>query len=143
MQTRPPGSGWVPRALLVAAVLPLLAQCGPARNQFAPVCPNQAILGDAANLNVYRASAKQGPSRDFTDLVVSGRIVQIHGSCEPGGKNHLAVAVSVNVELTRGPALQGNGITLPISESKSGAAYTLLSGFQMTPDQLRQSEQRP
>jgi hypothetical protein len=184
MQARLPGFGWVPRALLIAALLPLLAECGPARNQFAPVCPNQAILGDAANLNIYRSSATQAPGRDLTDLVVSGRIVQIHGSCEPGDKNHLSVAVSVNVELARGPAMQGNGVTLPIfvavaegdnildkhtylmhasfpsnidritmtpgeldltlpiSASKSGAAYTLLAGFQLSPEQLRDSQQR-
>jgi hypothetical protein len=184
MQSRLSGSGWMPRAILIAALLPLLAECGPARNQFAPVCPDQAILGDAANLTVYRPSANQGPARDLTDLVASARIVQIHGSCAPGDdKNHIAVTVSVNVELTRGPALQGNDITvpifvavaegdnildkhtylmraafpsnidrvtmtpgeldlsLPVSSAKSGAAYTLLAGFQLTPDQLRDSQQ--
>ncbi len=185
MQARLPGSGWVPRALLIAALAPLLAECGPARNQFAPVCPNQAILGDAANLSVYRPSANQGPARDLTDLVVSARIVQIHGTCAPGDRNGLAVTVSVNVDLTRGPAMQGNGatvpifvavaegdnildkhtylmhasfpsnidrvtltpgeldLTLPISATKSGAAYTLLAGFQLSPEQLRQSQQTP
>ena len=173
------------RALLIAAVVPLLAECGPARNQFAPICPNQGILGDAANLIVYRPSANQGPSRDLTDLIVSARIVQIHGSCQPGAKNRLAVAVSVNVEMTRGPALPGNGVTvpifvavaqgdnildkhtylmhatfpsnvdrvtltpgeldlsLPITSSRTGAAYTLLAGFQLTPEQLQQGQQRP
>ena len=167
MQVRLPCSGWMLRALLIAAVVPLLAECGPARNQFAPICPNQ------------------GPSRDLTDLIVSARIVQIHGSCQPGAKNRLAVAVSVNVEMTRGPALPGNGVTvpifvavaqgdnildkhtylmhatfpsnvdrvtltpgeldlsLPITSSRTGAAYTLLAGFQLTPEQLQQGQQRP
>jgi hypothetical protein len=181
MHARLPGSRWVVLAALTASLLPLLAGCGPARNQFAPVCPNQAILGDAANINLYRPSPTQGPARDLTDLVVSGRIVSIHGSCQPGGNNRqLAVAVAVNVELTRGPAMQGSGVTvplfvavaegeavldkhgylmhatfpsnvdrvtitpgeldltLPISGGKSGASYTLLAGFQLTPDQLRQ-----
>jgi hypothetical protein len=160
----------------------VLAECGPARNQFAPICPNQAILGDAANLNVYRGSASQGPASDLTDLVVSGRIVQIHGTCQPGDNNHeLSVAVNINVELARGPAMQGSSVTvplfvavtegdavldkhgymmratfpsnvdrvtmtpgeldltLPVSPSKSGAAYTLLAGFQLTPDQLQRA----
>ena len=182
MNVRLPGFRWIGRAALTAALLPLLAECGPTRNQFAPICPNQAILGDAANLNVYRPSANQAPGRDLTDLVVSGRIVSIHGTCQPGGNSRqLAVAVAVNVELTRGPAMQGSGVTvplfvavtegdgvldkhgylmhasfpsnvdritltpgeldltLPISATKSGAAYTLLTGFQLSPDQLRQS----
>jgi hypothetical protein len=181
MPARLPGFRWIALAGLTATLLPMLADCGPARNQFAPVCPNQAILGDASNMNVYRASATQGPARDLTDLVVSGRIVSIHGTCQPGGNSRqLAVAVAVNVELTRGPAMQGNGVTvpvfvaiaegdtvldkhgylmhatfpsnvdrvtltpgeldltLPVSAGKSGAAYTLLAGFQLTPDQLRQ-----
>lgn len=181
MHARLPGFRWVVRATLTASLLPLLAECGPARNEFAPVCPNQAILGDASNINLYRPSATQGAARDLTDLVVSGRIVSIHGTCKPGANNRqLAVAVAVNVELTRGPAMQGNGVTvpvfvaviesdtvldkhgylmhatfpsnvdrvtmtpgeldltLPVSGSKSGAAYTLLAGFQLTPDQLRQ-----
>src|SRR5215813_7187429 len=44
MHARLPGSRWVVLAALTASLLPLLAGCGPARNQFAPVCPNQAIL---------------------------------------------------------------------------------------------------
>lgn len=181
MYARLPGSRWVVFATLTASLLPLLAGCGPARNQFAPVCPSQAILGDAANINLYRPSPTHGPARDLTDLVVSGRIVSIHGTCQPGDNSRqLAVAVAVNVELTRGPAMQGNGVTvpvfvavaegdtvldkhgylmhatfpsnvdrvtmtpgeldltLPVSASKSGAAYTLLAGFQLASDQLRQ-----
>jgi hypothetical protein len=182
MNVRPPGSRWVVCAALTATLLPLLADCGPTRNQFPPVCPNQAILGDAANLSVYRPSANQGHARDLIDLVISGRIVSIHGTCQPGeNSRQLAVAVAVNVELTRGPAMQGNGVTvplfvavtegdtvldkhgylmhatfpsnvdritltpgeldltLPVSSTKSGDAYTLLAGFQLTPEQLRQS----
>src|SRR5690349_7947063 len=115
MNVRLPGARWVARAALTAVLLAPLAGCGRARNQFAPVCPNQAILGDAANLNVYRPSATQGPARDLTDLVVSGRIVSIHGTCQPGSNSRqLNVAVAVNVELTRGPAIQGSGVTIPL-----------------------------
>jgi len=184
MSARLTGSGWAPRAALVAALLPLLAACGPTRNQFAPVCPTPAILGDAANLSVYRTSATTGAARDLTDLVVSARIVQVSGTCQPGDrKDRLAVAVSAAIALTRGPALQGNSVTvplfvavsegntildkhsylmratfpsnvdritltpgeldlsLPITATKSGASYSILAGFQLTPEQLRQSHQ--
>jgi hypothetical protein len=184
MPARLTGSGRLPRAVLLAALLPLLAECGPARNEFAPVCPVPAILGDAANLNIYRSSATTGPARDLTDLVVSARIVQVSGTCQPGDRNdRLAVAVNAAVSLSRGPALQGNGITvpvfvavaqgntildkhtylmhatfpsnvdrvtltpgeldlsLPITASKSGASYSIVAGFQLTPEQLRQAHQ--
>lgn len=184
MPARLLGSGRLLPAVLVAALLPLLAECGPTRNQFAPVCPTPAILGDAANLNVYRSSATTGPARDLTDLVVSARIVQVSGACQPGDRNdRLAVAVNVAIALSRGPALLGNGVTvpvfvavaegnaildkrtylmhstfpsnvdritltpgeldlsLPISATKSGASYSILAGFQLTPEQLRQAHQ--
>lgn len=184
MPTRLPGSGRLLHAAVVAALLPLLAECGPTRNQFAPVCPTPAILGDAASLNIYRSSATTGPARDLTDLVVSARIVQVSGTCQPGDrKDRLAVAVNAAITLSRGPALPGNDVTvpvfvavaegntildkhtylmhatfpsnvdritltpgeldlsLPISATKSGAAYSILAGFQLTPEQLRQSHQ--
>jgi len=161
---------WAPWALLLAA---LLAGCGPTRNQFAPPCPGQAILGNAADFDSYR-----GGARDLTDLVLRGRIVGLQGSCREGDrKDQLAVTVQVGVELTRGPAMAGRetdvpvfvavtegetildkrtvtmhvvfpsnvervtltpgefNLVLPVSRAKSGAAYTILAGFQLTPDQ--------
>ncbi len=184
MPARLPGSRRLLHVVLISALLPLLVECGPARNQFAPVCPTPAILGDAANLNVYRTSATTGPARDLTDLVVSARIVQVSGTCQPGdSSNRLAVAVNAAVELDRGPALEGNGVTvpvfvavadgttildkrtflmhatfpsnvdrvtltpgeldlsLPITAAKSGASYSILAGFQLSTEQLRQAHQ--
>ena len=90
MPARLPGSAWAPRAALIAALLPLLADCGPARNEFAPSCPGTAILGDAADFSAYR-----GPGRDLTDLVLQARIVSVSGNCKKGDdKEHLAVVVS-------------------------------------------------
>jgi hypothetical protein len=183
MPARLPGSGWAPRAALLAALLPLLADCGPARNQFAPACPGTAILGDAADFSAYRASNAPGGGRDLTDLVLQARVSGIGGTCKPGDdKSHLAVAVSISIDLARGPAMTGRqadvpifmavvqgdtvldkhvylmravfpanvdrvtltpgevDLSLPITPEKSGASYTILAGFQLTPEQLRQNQ---
>jgi hypothetical protein len=169
-----PNLGWAPCALLLAG---LLAGCGPTRNQFAPPCPGQAILGNAADFDSYR-----GGTRDLTDLVLHGRIIGLQGSCREGDKkDQLAVSVRVGVELTRGPAMAGReadvpvflavtegetildkrtvamhavfpsnvdrvtltpgdvSLVLPVSRAKSGAAYTILAGFQLAPDQVGQA----
>ena len=175
MPARSPNLGWAPRAALIAALLSLLADCGTPRNQFAPPCPGRAILGDAADFNLYRP----GGARDLTDLVLHARIVAMQGTCAEGDtKSQLAVTVSVGVELTRGPAMPGReadvpvflavtdgdaildkrvtlmhvvfpsnvdrvtltpgvvNLALPVTATKSGAAYTILTGFQLTPDQM-------
>lgn len=174
MPDRSPAFAWAQRAALFAVFLLLLAGCGPARNQFAPACPGQAILGDAANLDLYR-----GGSHGLTDLIMHGRIVGMQGSCHQGDKkNQLAVTVRLGVEVTRGPAMTGRevdvplfvavtegetildkrtlqmrvvfpsnvdrvtltpgdlNLVLPVAPGKSGDAYTLLGGFQLTPGQM-------
>src|SRR4051794_28135890 len=75
MPARPPIVRWAPRAAVLAMLPALLADCGPARNQFAPPCPGQAILGDAADLNLYRTTGGPGGGADLTDLMLHGRIV--------------------------------------------------------------------
>jgi hypothetical protein len=167
-----PSLAWAARAAALATLLATPAACGPARNQFAPPCPGQAILGDAADIDIYRTAG----ARDLTDLVLHGRIVNVLGSCREGAnKNQLAVTASFGVELTRGPAMtnpnievpvfiavtEGDAIldkrtflmqvafpsnvdritvtpgdanmVLPVSPTKSGAAYTIIVGFQTTP----------
>lgn len=167
-----PTLAWAPRAAALAALLAVPAACGPSRNQFAPPCPGQAILGDAADIDLYRTAG----ARDLTDLVLHGRIANIVGSCREGAdKNQLAVTASFGIELSRGPAMPGPGIevpvfiavtegdaildkrtflmqvafpsnidritvtpgdvnmVLPVSPTKSGAAYTIIAGFQTTP----------
>jgi len=167
-----PNLAWAPRAAVLAALLAASASCGPSRNQFAPPCPGQAILGDAADIELYRTAG----ARDLTDLVLRGRIVNVLGSCRQGAnKNQLSVTASFGVELSRGPAMTSPNIEvpvfiavtegdvildkrtflmqvafpsnvdritltpgdvnmiLPVSPTKSGAAYTLIAGFQTTP----------
>ena len=179
MPARLPNLGWAPRAALLAALLSLTAACGPKRDVFAPPCPGQAILGDAANFDAYRPSNNAGAVSDLTDLVLHARIVGIQGSCQPGDrKDQLAVTASVGVDLTRGPAMVGREIDvpvfvavteggsivdkhvylvhvafpsnvdritltpgginllLPVTSEKTGAAYTIVAGFQLSPDQI-------
>jgi hypothetical protein len=174
MPARLSNLGWAPPAALLAMLLPALVECGPSRNEFPPTCPGTAILGNAADLNAYRPDS---PGRDLTDLVLHARVVGIQGSCTEGDRsNQLAVTVSVVVELTRGPAMQGRetdvpilvavvdgdnilgkyvslmhasfpsnvdrvtltpgetNIVLPVTGARSGAAYTIVAGFQRTPN---------
>jgi hypothetical protein len=183
MIARQPIPGWAPHAVLVATLLlPLLSACGPARNQFAPACPRPSFLADAADLDIYRPGVAPGGAHDITDLVLHARIIGVSGNCRPGdNKDQLATTVTVGVELTRGPSMQGRDIdvpvfvavtegetildkrvyqvhatfpsnvdrmtfttgeiamTLPISSTKSGAAYSILTGFQLSPDQIIQN----
>jgi len=185
MPARLPNLGWAPRAALLAALLPLATSCGPKRDVFAPPCPGQAILGDAADFDAYRSSTSPGAASDLTDLVLHARIVAIQGSCQPGDrKNQLEVTANVGVDLTRGPAMVGRetdvpvfvavteggsildkkvylmhvvfpsnvdrvtlspggiNLLLPVTPEKTGAAYTILAGFQLTPDQMARIRQR-
>jgi hypothetical protein len=173
---------WTTRVGLFAAVLPLLVDCGPKTNEFAPPCPRPAFLADAASIDQYRPSSAPGGHHDLTDLVLHGRVVALSGSCQPGDKKtQLATTVVMTVELTRGPAMQGRdtnvpaflavtdgnsildkriypiqvtfppnvdrltlnsgelNLVLPITPTKSGAAYMILAGFQLSPDELRQT----
>jgi hypothetical protein len=182
MIVRQPNPGWAPHAVLAATLLPLLAGCGPARNQFAPACPRPSFLGDAADLDIYRPGVAPGGPHDVTDLVLHARIIGVTGNCRPGdNKDQLATTVNVGVELTRGPSMQGRDIDvpvfvavtegetildkrvyqvhatfpsnvdrlpvstgeidmiLPISSTKSGAAYSIITGFQLSPEQLQQN----
>ena len=173
---------WIMR--IVALGLPAsLAACGPARNEFPPPCPNAGILAEAADFDRYRG---EGPGpHDLTDLELHGRIVGVKGSCVlPGGRSALSVSVSVTVELTRGPAMQGRSaqidyfitelqgtsiidkqslvstvtfppnvdrmtlgsgdlkLALPVTPEKTGASYTVLVGFQLTPAEMEANLRR-
>jgi hypothetical protein len=166
----------LPRAAAFAALLPLVSACAPERDQFPPACPGTAFLTPTADLAVFRAGSN---GRDLTDLMVGGRMQGIQGKCQTGAKkNTVEATVTVAAEITRGPAMPGNKVNvpvyvaviegdrildkhvynlsatfpsnvdrvtvstpdvfmvLPVSPTKTAAAYSILAGFQLTPDQL-------
>lgn len=160
----------VPSLLIALAAV----SCGPGRNQFAPACPMPGLVKPLAELTRYR-----GASRDLRDLIVRARIADVIGKCKPGDDNTTVVTTAqVIVDATRGPAMQGDGIGLPVfvavtdsgtildktlfelpvqfgpnvdiaraasqeirmeipvTAQKSGAAYGIIGGFQLTPDEV-------
>jgi hypothetical protein len=164
--------------ILLATALALLASCGPSKDEFAPVCPVASPLWQAADLVRYRDESVAA-HEDVRDMILTGHIVAIPAKCGPGdNKNQLAADVSITIQLTRGPAMQGREadvplflavaegdqildkkvfpqhfvfptgldqvtwssdpvhLVFPISATKSGAAYTVLAGFQLTPAEL-------
>jgi hypothetical protein len=161
------------------AVPPLLAalalgSCGPARDQFAPACPIPGLVKPLAELTRYRTGAQ-----DYRDLVIQAQISNVVGKCEPGDtKNTIVATAQVVVDATRGPAMEGDALTvpvfiavtdeggvrdkklfslpvvfahnvdtaqavsneirmeIPVTPQKSGAAYGIIGGFQLTPEEV-------
>lgn|SRR5271165_1541604 len=165
-------------ALLLVGLLTLLAGCGPAKDEFAPVCPRAALLREAGDITRYRDESASA-TQDIRDLVLTGRITAVSGKCRAGDSaKQLAADVTVTMQVSRGPAMQGREtdvpffvaitsgeqiftkqvyaahvvfppnvdqvslvsepipMVFPISPTKSGAAYTVLAGFQLTEQEL-------
>ena len=55
-----------------------------------------------------------GSSQDARDLVIRARIIDVTGKCEPGDDETIVTRAQVVVEATRGPAMQGDAIGLPV-----------------------------
>jgi hypothetical protein len=162
------------RLLAPALILLALGSCVPERGKFAPACPVPGLLKPLTDIARFR-----GASRDVRDLIVRARIVDIDGKCEPGDNpNTVVTTVQVVVDATRGPAMEGDAIGLPVfvaitegdaigdkalfsmpvefkqnvdtvrvaskeirmevpvTPQKSAAAYSLVAGFQLTPDEV-------
>jgi len=162
------------RAMPPVLLTLILASCGPGRGQFAPVCPVPALVKPLAELSRYR-----GASTDIRELVVRARIADISGNCEPGDTASTVVTTAqVVVDVARGPAMQGDAISLPVfvavtdsgavydktlfwlpvqfppnvdtaratgkevrmeipvTPQKSAAAYGIIAGFQLTPEEI-------
>ncbi|MDR3538483.1 MAG: hypothetical protein P4L71_18450 [Acetobacteraceae bacterium] len=176
---------WIIRPWAMAALLGVLslAGCGPDRSEFAPPCPTPVFEQTLGDVSRYRPGSD---GRDLTDLVVQGRLVSVSGQCKLTSRkgDSLLVAVRLGMQVTRGPALQGNAVdlpvfvavtdgdtildkkdyvvhaefpsnvqmvalagapidmTLPITATKSGAAYQIRIGFQLTPDELEANRRR-
>jgi hypothetical protein len=175
-------SGAALSAAALLAALPL-AGCGPERGEFAPACPQPIFEQTLSDVARYRPGTD---GRDLTDLVVQGRLVSVSGQCKLANKkgDTLLVAVRVGMQITRGPALQGNSadvpvflavtdgetildkqtymvraefpsnvqmvplaggpidFSLPITASRTGAAYQIRIGFQLTPEELEANRRR-
>ncbi|HVC59127.1 MAG TPA: hypothetical protein VND19_02035 [Acetobacteraceae bacterium] len=172
----PTPSSFLRRAAAFAALLPLLSACAPDRDQFPPACPRVAFVTPTADLAVFRPGSG---GRDLTALILAGRMQAIQGKCKPGETaGTVEATVAAGAVLTRGPAMQGNQVNvpvyvavtegdrildkrvytlratfpsnvdrvtvstpdvfmvLPVSRTKSAAAYSVLAGFQLTPDEL-------
>jgi hypothetical protein len=151
-----------------------LASCGPTKGQFAPACPVPGLVRPLAELSRYR-----GSSTDLRELVVRARVVDVTGNCEPGDNaNTVVTHVQVVIEATRGPAMQGDAVQLPVfiavtdsgaiydkmlfwlpvtftknidtaraaseevrmeipvTQQKSAAAYGIIGGFQLSPEEI-------
>jgi hypothetical protein len=109
------------RATVLALTAFALASCGPGKGQFAPACPTPGLVTPLAELSRYR-----GASTDLRELVIRARVVDITGTCEPGDDaNTVVVHTQVVVEATRGPAMQGDAISLPVfvAITDSGTIY--------------------
>jgi hypothetical protein len=164
------------RALSCVVLFGLLASCTPGRDQFPPICPRPELPAVTGDVSAYRPGAT---GAHLTDLVYAGRMMGIQGSCklDPDDKNTLVTTVQFAIELTRGPALRGREVDVPvylavtegtrildkriivlrgvfppnvdrislttgelemrlgISPQVSGAAYSILAGFQLTEQQ--------
>lgn len=162
------------RAMAPALLGLALASCGPGKGQFAPACPVPGLVKPLSELSRYR-----GTSTDLRELVVRARVVDITGNCEPGDSASTVVTtVQVVVDVARGPAMQGDAISLPvfvavtdagaiydktlfwlpvqfppnvdtarvtgkevrmeipITPQKTAAAYGIVAGFQLTPEEI-------
>ena len=129
----------IPGAVLLAALAAGLSGCGGDRPQFAPACPQTGILGDAADVTAFRSNGT-----DLTDMVVDGRITGLRGKCSYVDAGHLATVLSVDLELTRGPAMQGRTaeVTYFVSIAKGDEIldkkdYTLRAAFDRNNGKLR------
>ena len=168
------------RYCLPALLLPLFG-CGPARNQFAPLCPSVRLVPALSDVTHY---AGPGPTHDLTDMELQARVIAVNGKCSAGDdESTLPAAVTVSLSLQRGPAMKGQeadlpvflavvegetvrdkkvfqvhvtfppnvdrititspeiNMNLPVSPQKSGAAYGIIAGFQLTPQELAANRQ--
>ena len=165
-------------AVLVAG----LAGCGPTRDEFPPPCPRPVIPAVTGDLALYRPGST---GEHLTDELISGRMMGIQGQCKLASDKHkLDTTVQFAIQLTRGPALAGRAVDvpvylaltegtaildkrvfvlrgvfppnvdtitvttgelemkLPIDATKSGAAYSVMAGFQLTPQQFEAARAR-
>jgi hypothetical protein len=98
-----------PSAVLVLLGLFGLAACTPDPDEQAPQCPLAYLRPDAQTLTRY-----DGRGKDLTNLVLSGRLLNINGACKGLlGHRKLTAHAQVQMVLTRGPAAQSRAFDVP------------------------------
>lgn len=168
------------RLVPLVATAAALSGCAAPADQFPPPCPAASILGDAADLARYR-----GAGQDLTDMVLSGRITGLSGSCKrAGGGAVVLTTISIGLDLTRGPAAPGRmasaayfvaltqgdtilakqvyplhatfppntdrvrlagdqvQVKVPNTGKPGAAAYRVIVGFELTPQELATNRRR-
>jgi hypothetical protein len=99
------------RLCVPVLLLPLFG-CGPARNEFAPLCPTVQLIPALADVTRY---AGPGPTHDVTELIVQGRVIAVNGSCSAGDDaSTLPAKVTVTISIRRGPAMKGREVDVPV-----------------------------
>ena len=129
----------LPGAALLLVLACGLTACGSSGPQFAPACPQTGILGDAADLTSFRSTGT-----DLTDMVVDGRITGLSGKCTAIDADHLSTVISVNMDVSRGPAMQGRDadVTYFVSVSRGDTIldkrdYTIHVAFDRNGSKMR------
>jgi len=179
---RPRRSAAARRAAMAGALLLAGAAsgCGPSDDKFPPACPALSLLRDGGDLTRFAAAGQ-----DVTDMVLHARIVGVPAKCETVDAHEVRATLTVQADLTRGPAAQDRtqGVTyfialteagkvlkeqdfqmtaafpanvdrinaksddvellLPVSTTKTAAAYHIYVGFRLTAAQLAYNRAHP
>ena len=123
MQAAMPSRPLRRRALPVAALALAgigLAGCGNTDpNAYAPTCAPVGILADAADYTLYK-----GDIPDIGQMISHGAITGVYGRCANSkSDDKLQTTVSVEMDVTRGPAAPTNSVKVPffLAVLKDGA----------------------
>jgi hypothetical protein len=101
-----PKPGAAGRAALALAALLAASGCQNDPDEKAPQCPTALFPPDAATITRY-----DGKGTDLTNLVLSGRMLDVKGACKGQiGHKVLKARAHVEMQLTRGPAFTGRDI---------------------------------
>jgi hypothetical protein len=95
--------------LALAALAAFLAACSDRRDR--GICPRVAVLAEAGTLTRFRPDAPQTPE----NVMFTARMTDVRIECryQDVQLSRLEGDVTVTMEVTRGPAMQGEAATFP------------------------------